>query len=326
MLEAVYFLIAGRSFRTSHSVDLIGKGEGGFQVEAYFTKHGVEQKLKALFHPDSRQLIYNSTPCPGWANLLGLLCGVVSYPDDDDLIKDGPQARRHFLDVQIAQADPLYVHHLGRYKKAMKQRNLLLRNKELSTLDAWEAELARSGSYIALQRSRAVAELARRAPDMYNELSGGRQQMGLAYVSGVKELAGHTQETLESHYVYLYEKNRKREMDLGSTLIGPHRDDLILSLDGRLAADFASEGQQKSCVAALKLAEWGQLADRIGEKPLMMVDDIAGSLDAARRAALLRQLSGLGQTFVTSVEDMALFLEEGGSSVNRLHIEAGSIA
>ncbi len=123
LLEAIHYLMIGRSFRPGHHQDLIKVGCDTFYLEAIFCKYNVDQKLRLHANAKERRIIYNSTALASSSNLLGLIQGVVMTPDDVNLVKGPPALRRQFLDIQIAQIDPLYVHHLGRYSRAMRQRN-----------------------------------------------------------------------------------------------------------------------------------------------------------------------------------------------------------
>ena len=139
LLEAIHLLMIGRSFRTTQTSELIRQGSEGFYIEAHFIRHGIEQKLRFGNNGQERRLYYNNTECLSLTSLLGVLPGVVITPDDE-LIKGPPYSRRLFLDLQISQTDPLYVHYLARYNKAMRQRNQLLRTRTLATIESWEEE------------------------------------------------------------------------------------------------------------------------------------------------------------------------------------------
>lgn len=303
VLEAIQFLMNGRSFRTAQATDLIKHGQSSFFVEASFIKQGIEQTLKIGFDGKDRKIVYNSTPFQANANLLGLIQGVVVTPDDVSLIKGSPLLRRHFLDLQIAQVDPLYVHYLTRYTRAMRQRNILLKSKSLVSIDSWEQEMSGSAAYVVLQRKKAVGDLQKLVNTLHFMLTNDPQQLSVEYKHGPSQIEDPLQ--LRDYYLSHWQKNRLREKDLGITLSGPHRDDLLIKiaqLDARL---FASEGQQRSCVMALKLAEWQRLNQICQEPPLMLVDDVGISLDGSRKQKLLEHLKTLGQVFMTSTEALA---------------------
>lgn len=305
LLEAIYFLMTGRSFRTSQASDLIRHGAPFFHIEAIFNKHGIEQRLRVLYNGKERKVTYNGNPCPSSLNLLGLLQGTVIHPDDAAIVKGAPTARRHLLDLQLAQADPLYVHHLTRFAKAMRQRNYLLRARNNISIETWEYEMAHSASYIIHQRASVVKDLERHGQELYRLICGGKEELSLAYKAhGTGNQIPDNAAALTHLFRDQYQRHRPREMDLGATMTGPHKDDLIIALAKQDARGFASEGQQRSCVVALRLAEWERLKNLSSEIPLMLVDDLGVSLDAGRRLQLSEHLSGLGQVFLTTTEEM----------------------
>jgi DNA replication and repair protein RecF len=303
ILEAIYLLIAGKSFRTSQLSDMIREGSSAFHVEAVFVKHGVQQTLKFSYGEKERRIIYNSTNLSSTANLLGLLPGVAITPDDVALVKGAPVARRHFLDIQLSQIDPLYVHHLTRYHRAMRQRNILLKRKMPSTIESWEGEMASSAAYITKQRFAAVKELQIKAHRFHGVLSSESEALALEYKSGAP--LDSEQDTIRKYYLEQFEKYRPRELAFGSTLTGPHKDDLAIGINQREARFFGSEGQQRSCATALRLAEWERANGFVEEVPLMLIDDIGVSLDDKRRNSLLNYTPQFGQVFLSSTQEIS---------------------
>lgn len=317
ILEAIHFLAFGRSFRTSQVQDLIRQGADYFYLEATFEKHGIEQKLKISLTGKERRIIYNSTPCQSFSSLIGLLPTVAITPDDASLVKGAPAIRRHFLDLQIAQVDPFYVHMLTRYGRAMRQRNYLLRAKNASTIDSWEHEMANAAAYLCHQRYGAACDLQVSGSELYRRFSGEDKDLVLGYKNGAPTASGEA--ALKAYYLQQYHKMRHREMDLGYTLTGPHKDDLAIEIGKGEARFFASEGQQRSIVAALHFAEWERLRQLSGEEPLLLFDDIGISLDERRRERLMAHAAGLGQVFLTSTHDVSV----GMVSVEKKIIEVG---
>ena len=172
LLEAIHYLMFGRSFRPGLHQDLIHTGHNSFYLEAIFCKHDVDQKLRLYLEGKERKIIYNSTVLPNVSNLLGLIQGVVMTPDDVNLVKGSPLLRRQFLDIQLAQVDPLYVYYLTRYAKAMRQRNQLLKQKKLFSIESWEHEMAQASAYIILQRRRGLQALQKHCQTFYAYLTG----------------------------------------------------------------------------------------------------------------------------------------------------------
>lgn len=295
LLEAIFFLVAGKSFRGAHTPELITQGASNFYLEAHLTKHGITQILRTTCSPQERKFVYNNTLVPSISHLLGLLQCVVASPDDVYLIKGGPFLRRQYLDVQIAQIDPLYVHHLTRYLRALKQRNCLLRANQMLTIESWEYEMASSAAYITKQRAIAVHDLDKSIGKIHQKLTDSKEILSLHYKSSAVEISEK-----EDYFLSLYKKNRRREVDLGITLHGPHKDDLFISIDGRDIRAFASEGQQRTCINSLRFAEWERLSQQSTEDPIMLIDDFGIGLDDHRRDLLLNHLKILAQVFITT--------------------------
>lgn len=246
LLEAIYLLITGRSFRTHHLADLIKFGEQEFYLEMLFEKSGIEQTLKMHYDGKTRKIIHNATQLASLSGLLGILHGVILTPEDHELVKGLPKTRRHFLDLHIARTNPLYLQHLSRYYKAMKQRNILLRQNERQTIEPFEQVMSESASFLSQTRQQTLDELSR--------------------------LARHQPEPLTLHYKPspFVTTQREREYELGLTTSGPHKEDFAIYLGEKPARVFGSEGQQRSCVAALKLAEWRRMAEITEETPFFV--------------------------------------------------------
>lgn len=297
LLEAIHFLTVGRSFRTSVSREVIRAGTDGFYLEAFFLKDGIEQRLRIGGDGVNRKIIYNDTVCPSAANLLGLLPSVLIEPDDD-LVKGPPRSRRLFLDLQIAQVDPLYVHYLARYNRAMRQRNLLLRSQNIAGIESWEHEMAQAAGYVTAKRLETIERLIPLSQRLHQEIVGNTQHLYLQYHARLHAPPTNA-EGIAKQYRALFNA-RERDIQSGNTTHGPHRDDLGIYLAERDMRSYGSEGEKRTLVAVLRLAGWHLLKEQIGEDPLMLIDDLGISLDQHRREKLLDYVSGLGQSFVTS--------------------------
>lgn len=304
LLEAITYLLIGKSFRSHQHQELINHNANSFLLEGKFQKQGVEQKILILCEGKERKIIYNSTTLPSVSSLFGLLQGVVMIPDDIQLIKGSPQLRRQFLDIQMAQADPLYVHHLMRYTRAMRQRNYLLKNKQTSTIENWEHEMAQSAAHLVSQRFLLAKELQELCQTLHPLLTGESSSFQVQYRTSQPQQA--TLDERKNFQLQQYHKHRTREFVLGYTLTGPHKDDLLISLDEKDIRFFASEGQQRSCLTVLHLAEWQRLSTKSGMRPLMMIDDFGLGLDHHRKKKFLEQLPNLGQVFITCTDSELL--------------------
>lgn len=289
LLEAIYLIATGRSFRSQHLNELIRAGETFFFLDAEIVRDNIPQRVKISFDGKNRRLEIDANTYSSFHPLLGLLPSVLYTPQDTEMITGSPAIRRRFLNLHLAQSDPLYVHHLTRFWRAMKQRNCLLRTRSKESLDCWETEMAHSATYILKARGEMIAELKEPLAEQSRFLSAERE---------LHELRFHPSQS--DTYLQQLQKNRSREADLGLTMTGPHRDDLALLIETKPARLFASEGQKRTAIAALRLAEWERLSKRVEAPALMAIDDLALHLDEARQKLLRSRLEQLGQVFITT--------------------------
>lgn len=287
LLEAIYFVSTGRSFRTQSLKELIHDQETQFQLEAEVVRDQVTQRIKISYDGNVKRLQIDGNTYASFHPLLGVLPTVLYTPYDIELISGAPAERRRFLNIHLAQSDPLYVHHLTCYWRAMKQRNCLLRARSIDAIECWENQMAQSAEYITKARKEMLSELKPPLRKEAKALSDEEHDLTLS-ISSAKD------------YLKQLQKNRSKEMDFGATLTGPHRDDISLHINASLARTKASEGQKKTMVAALKLAEWERLSNRINEPVLMGFDDLDGQLDNSRSSLLKKRLKSLGQVFITT--------------------------
>ncbi|CDZ80578.1 DNA replication and repair protein RecF [Candidatus Rubidus massiliensis] len=298
ILEAIQFFVNFRSFRTPYLADLISKEQKYFSAELRFSRHGIDQKIYVYYSPKEKKVIYNSTNCPSFSSLLGLLKGVIIVPEDIEIIKGSPQSRREFLDIFLMQIDPMFVHHLNRYQRAMKQRNTLLKLKRKDGIENWEHEMALSANYISLKRNELTQQLVPIVEKIYYQISNENFPLAIRYKSNLKV----EKNNLYEEYIRLFCSNRNKEMEIGLTMEGPHKDDITFKVDKAEIKHFGSEGQLRTLVIALKLAQWIQLKNITGMSPLAFIDDISIHLDKNRKEALNVFLEEFDQTFITTTE------------------------
>ncbi len=299
LLEAIYLIATGRSFRTNTLLELIREQEPFFFLEAQILRDEVIQTIKLFFDGQNRRLQIDSNEYNSFHPLLGLLPSVLYTPYDIELIMGPPAERRRFLNLQLAQSDPLYVHHLTCFWRAMKQRNCLLKSKSTQSIECWEEKMVQSAEYIIKEREKMLLEIKQ-------NFSVEPESHDLIYQTAVSKQT----------YQRQLEKNRTREMELGLTLVGPHRDDLLFLIQGKPARFFASEGQKKTLMAAIKFAEWRRLTQKTGSQSMMGFDDLDQHLDEIRQKQLQEKFSELGQVFITSaspkpIEGHVLRIENG---------------
>lgn len=293
LLEAIYLLSTGRSFRTHKLSELIQQGGGFFYVEADIKKENTNQSLKLSFDGESKKVEHNATSYTHFNPLLGLLPHVLYAPEDIGVVRGTPSQRRKCLDLHLSQIDPLYLHHLARYYKAMRQRNELLKNQTETAIVPWEMAMAMSGQYLLQKRKELIEMLKDPIQKKMEKLSAGSDPLELDYHN---TMHGETAEELIDEW----RKSRKKELYLGATLNGPHRDDMLFSIQDMSAKAYASIGQQHSAAAALRLCLWEHLKSHREDLPLFSVDDFGAHLDPIRQNLFQEELMQLGQIFLTS--------------------------
>ncbi|HEY7295782.1 MAG TPA: DNA replication/repair protein RecF [Dehalococcoidia bacterium] len=265
------------------------------------------QERKAANHATKR-LKVNGVPRRA-SDVIGQIAAVLFTAADIDLITGPPALRRRYLDITISQTDPLYVRALQRYQRVLLQRNSLLRriaegHARADELTYWDEQLVREGAQVVHTRQQTMAALEIAAREAHSALSTGRERLTIAYApqtplpQDVAPALGEIEARLRAG---LHQQQR-REIALGQTLVGPHRDDLQFTLDGVLVSAFGSRAQQRTAALALRLAETAFLTSADRDPPLLLLDDIFSELDETRRAAVLGALGGAEQVFVTTAE------------------------
>lgn len=319
LLEAIHLISTGRSFRTRKLADLPrkGEGEGAFALTAEVVKDGVTEIISVRCQGDKREVRTSQGNSPYLASLLGTLPIIFLSANDPSFVSGAPGDRRRFIDLHLAQTDSVYLNHLSRYHKAMKHKNVLLRTRAVEMLAPWEKIMAESGHFVIHKRCALLTELEKRALPWVQTLSAHTEDVRLSYRCSFPSYK--EKEMLLGHW----QAQRSRELEKESTLFGPHRDDIIIEICGKLAQAFASEGQKRTCGVALRFAEWHTMKERLGNPPLLAIDDFGAQLDSTRRHQLHVQLQSFGQVFLTLPDPDPELLEIPGARC--LHVESGAV-
>jgi DNA replication and repair protein RecF len=297
LLEAVAMLALSSSPRARREVELVGPIAPTSRIEAEVEKEGTTRELSITLNVEgerARRTIEVDGARRRAFDLPGTFRVSLFWPDDLGLVKGGPELRRRFLNQMLVQVEPGYARALAGLRRVLEQRNSLLKRIAAGeggedTLEAWNLELVKTGTEIAQARARAVAELAPEAARCHARIAAG-ERLHIDYMGPPENLAEAVNNSLAE------------DLRRGTTSVGPHRDDVQLNLDGQDARSFASQGQQRTAVVSLKLAEAALIEQRTGERPVLLLDDVLSELDGDRRAALLGEVGGGGQVIVTSVE------------------------
>ena len=297
LLEAIYLFTGQGSFRAVREHEMIMKGEPHSRLKLKFAGGGRDNEVEIVLG-EKRHASLNGLEKESPRGLTGSFLSVVFSPTHLSLIKDGPALRRAFLDEAIAQLKPRYAAVLTQYNRVLSQRAALLRDAVfhadlLDTLDVWDANLIKLGGLIVRTRESYVHLLSPEATAIYDAMTDGGECLALGYARSFDE-----GEDVESALEKKLRANRAIDLKNGNTSTGPHRDDLDIQIGGLSARSYGSQGQQRSAVLCLKLAEASLMARLSGEQPVVLLDDVLSELDQGRRDYLLGGLKDR-QVFIT---------------------------
>lgn len=306
LIECLWLFTGGRSFRGSKDSELTTFGFQGTKIKICFNSCERDQTIEISIKNGKRKAILNDVPKNYISQIVGSFCAVIFSPDHLTLIKNGPDERRNFIDAAICQIKPSYTTLLNRYKRIINERNSLLkdipRHRELEdTLDIWNERLANEGASIAFERLEYTEKLKKSSAVFYKGISNGRENLEIAYKSSCGSEYGMTKKEIKSSMLSSLSKRQNDDIYCGFTSTGIHRDDLIIKINGRESKNFGSQGQQRSVVLSMKLAEADILRNEKGESPVILLDDVLSELDSSRKNYLLNKLEGL-QVFITCCE------------------------
>lgn len=312
LIEAVWLFTACKSFRTPNEKEFIRNGREYAGVKGNFFGNGRDYESELKFYANKTKQIYVNGIKIRQCEMLGKFPAVLFYPEQLTLIKSGPDVRRKFLDMSISQIKPRYYSVLSEYNRVLAQKNHLLKNHksgDMETLEIWNARQAKLSSIISNTRKTYCDRLTGNALKYMEEISGETETLTADYT-----VSGGTTDEYE-----LYEsicKAKNEELETGFAQIGAHKDDFDLFINGSSAKRFASQGQQRSVVLCLKLAEADMLENAHGEYPLLLFDDVLSELDEQRKDFITNRIRGR-QVIITScdvpenVGDKVIEIENG---------------
>lgn len=317
ILEAIFFLCLGKSFRTPREKEVINwsAGENSGYVKGEFSKKYRDIEIEMFFNKDRKKAVkIGGIGIKKIGELLGSVNVVFFSPDELKLVKDSPDERRRFMNVILSQTDRRYFYQVARYEKVLANRNKLLKmskdiNSLKDTIDIWNRALCDIAEKIYIERKKLIDELAPLAKKAHEYLSGGKEQIEVVYKSSF-EGDGYAEQMMKG-----LEKNLEKDFRLGYTTLGIHRDEIDIYLDGVEVKAYGSQGQQRTTALSLKLAELEIIKTRVGEEPILLLDDVFSELDSERRSKLLK-FTAKAQTIITTTDATNLEKE-----YNLIHIE-----
>ena len=288
LLESIFLLTGARSFRTGKDAALIRRGSEQALIDSSFQSEGRVQNIRLRIGEKGRTASLNKGTETKAAALAGHFCCVVFSPEHLDLVKGAPDVRRKFIDTALCQISPSYLQNLRSYSRLVAQRNSLLKDvgyvsAAYDMLEVYDLQYVQLAAVLTEQRRNFVQDLLPIAQDNYATISANRESLSFRYASS---LFGEAEADYDEGLLRLTE-NRPTDVKFGFSTLGPHRDDLTISLDAQDSKVFASQGQQRTIVLSLKLAEAELMELRLGERPVLLLDDVLSELDNSRQDYLI---------------------------------------
>lgn len=327
LIESVYLLAHGRSFRTRFDKELVNFQYSSADILADLTSHGREQTINIQIRPGNpKKILVNGVKKS--ANELSQTLNVVLFcPDDLNLIKEGAAVRRRLLDSAIGQIRPQYNEILTEYNRLFEHKTRILKDWRekpslLDTLDEFSEGMCRCSARLIRYRAAYTARLKEASAPIHLDFSGEGENLDLRYQT-VSTVTNPFASEKEIYYEICdhQEKHRRAEIESGQCLTGIHKDDLEIIINGNSARNFASQGQARTAALSMKLAEREILLSETGEYPVLLLDDVLSELDRKRQEFILNRIGG-GQTLITCCEDEGISGRTGGKVIN---VEKGRV-
>ena len=294
VLEAIFVGGTTKSHKGSKDSDMIMKGREEAHLRYFVEKNECTYKVEIHMRKGrTKGIAIDGLPIGSSKELMGL-CNIIFFsPEDLGIIKDGPEQRRRFMDMELCQMNKAYLYYLTQYKKILKQRNALLKqiqqNSNLKeTLEIWDEQLVEQGSKLIEIREQFVQEIAAIMKEKHRNLTGGQEDIEVKYKPNCPAKDFSRQLFMEG----------ERDVVLGTTTVGPHRDDIQFFINGQEVKVYGSQGQKRTAALSLKMAEIEIVEKTIGEKPILLLDDVLSELDRNRQNYLLENIKGI-QTIIT---------------------------
>ena len=298
IIESIFLCSLGKSFRAKKDNEMIKLNEQNAIVEIEYEKSDRDGKIKIEIG-NKKNIYLNGIKIKKLSELLGNLNIVIFTPDDINILKGGPQNRRRFLDIMISQLRPNYMHILNLYLKTIEQRNKYLRqikeeHKDENLLEIWDEKLAEYAVKIYEYRKEFIEKIIKKINIIHKNITNGEEQIELEYITECDN---------KEKYLQLLKERRKLDIIKGFTTKGIHRDDFVIYINKKEIKIFGSQGQNRTAMLSLKLAELQVIYDEIGEYPILLLDDFMSELDRTRRKNFLENIEGT-QVIITGTEKL----------------------
>ncbi len=318
LLESIFYCCIGKSFKNCKDKELVNWNAEQSSIKMTTQKKYRDVKVEVFLNKKTKKIIkINNVAIRRVGELIGEVNVVFFSPNELKLVKESPEERRKFMDIDISQHNKRYFYQLSRYEKILANRNKLFKITNTldalkDTIDIWDRALVASAKVLAFERKSFVEEILPYAKAAHLFISGGKEELKLEYKSGC---GVELDENFEENFAKFLKKNLEKDFKVGFTTVGPHRDDIDIFLNGVEVKNFGSQGQQRTVALALKLAELENMKEKCGEYPILLLDDVFSELDTERQNRLLKFV-GRTQTFITCTDerkiDGKLFHISGG--------------
>jgi len=314
ILESISYLCLAKSFYASSDSIVTKIGENGFAVTGLLlSDSGVEYEIRINFDRilNQKTVTVNKSRIDKASTLIGRFPAVILSPEKNAITLGSPADRRKFIDFVLSQSNRKYLDSLIEYRRVLKQRNKMIndiqitRNEKKEEIEPWNYSLIKNGSIIMKKRKEFIEDFYKIIYDSYRQISGTAENPKIIYSPSV-ESVGNNNDTIEETFRTAIESQYLEELRLGYTILGPHRDDFIFRINDLDVKNFASQGQHKTFLVALKLAEFYYLKSQCNENPILLLDDVLSELDKKRCHKLIRAAADTGQVFITSTNENAL--------------------
>lgn len=306
MMESIYFLALARSHRTSKDKELIGWNQDFAKVEGLVKTNRDNFPLEIVVSNKGKKAKINHLEQPKLSKYIGHLNIILFAPEDLEIVKGSPAIRRRFIDMELGQMNPIYLHHLVEYQKILKQRNQYLKQSndhqkfDKVYLEILTEQLANEGSHVLHERYKFTQQLEKWAQPIQRDISQSKEELTVKYICPVDKDLLNQKEAIYDELMSLYFEYEKQELYRQTTIVGPHRDDLEFFVNGHNVQTYGSQGQQRTTALSIKLAEIELMKEITKEYPILLLDDVLSELDDNRQTHLLKSIENKVQTFLTT--------------------------
>lgn len=302
LMESIYVLALTKSHRTNYDKELIFWDESFTKLTGDIVKNNRNIQLNLIIHEKGKKALIGSVEQKKLSHYIGQLNVVLFAPEDLYIVKGSPNIRRKFIDIDLGQMNIIYLSYLTAYKKLVKQRNSYLKEYKIDPvfLDILTEQLAQYAAHVLFHRLKFIKKIEQYAGVITKNISQQKDELSIVYKSHIDYTLEDTVDVLYEKYMTLFNQNKKKELEKRTTLYGPHRDDMQLFINGKDVQIYGSQGQQRTVVLSLKLAEIELMKDMTGDYPILLLDDVLSELDDNRQTFLLKSIEGKVQTFITT--------------------------